>query len=497
MHRTGQSGAPRGPVEVSAPRHSGDGRRGFPRCVRASLTILAVLVLAALSAAPASAAGLSHSDRSALQHYAADTWHSFDLLVDAHTGLPADNVDADGTALGLHLADEHRRLPVEHAGRARDRPHRPPRGHRADGAHAGDARAHAARTERPVLQLVRPGHRRAPDHLAAPTARPSSPSCPSVDNGWLAAALVMVEHGVPELRAQAQALEPAMDFGFYYDPRPGPAARRRVDRAAPGLQRPAGRRVVDVQRLRRPELRAAHRQLPGHRRGPGPGEHYFRLARTFSPECGVGDFQEMQPSGVTRTYLGVDVYEGHYDYRGMHIVPTWGGDMFEALMPTLFVPEERWGAALVGRQPPAVRARADRARPRRGALRLLGLLAQRQPVGRLQRLRRRRDRDAGRRLPLQQRQHVRRPRLRRLPPRQARPAALRLHQRRRHAARLVPGPALRAARGAREPRTAALALRASTARAASTTPSTSSPARWPAPTWRWTRGWSWPRRPTR
>ena len=27
----------------------------------------------------------------------------------------------------------------------------------------------------------------------------------------------------------------------------------------------------------------------------------------------------------------------------MHIVPTWGGDMFEALMVPLFVPEERWG----------------------------------------------------------------------------------------------------------------------------------------------------------
>ena len=46
---------------------------------------------------------------------------------------------------------------------------------------------------------------------------------------------------------------------------------------------------------------------------------------------------------MTRSYLGVDVYEGHYDYRGMHIVPTWGGDMFEALMVPLFVPEERWG----------------------------------------------------------------------------------------------------------------------------------------------------------
>ncbi|MGP0065453.1 MAG: glucoamylase family protein, partial [Isosphaeraceae bacterium] len=31
-----------------------------------------------------------------------------------------------------------------------------------------------------------------------------------------------------------------------------------------------------------------------------------------------------------------------YTYRGMRIVPSWGGSMFEALMVTLFVPEELW-----------------------------------------------------------------------------------------------------------------------------------------------------------
>jgi len=51
----------------------------------------------------------------------------------------------------------------------------------------------------------------------------------------------------------------------------------------------------------------------------------------------------MAPQGETRTYLGVEVYEGHYTYRGMDIVPSWGGSMFEALMVPLLVPEEEWG----------------------------------------------------------------------------------------------------------------------------------------------------------
>jgi len=36
------------------------------------------------------------------------------------------------------------------------------------------------------------------------------------------------------------------------------------------------------------------------------------------------------------------VFEGALPYAGMRVTPSWGGSMFEALMPTLFVPEERW-----------------------------------------------------------------------------------------------------------------------------------------------------------
>ena len=69
--------------------------------MRPRLAILAAAVLvAALSAAPASAGDLSRADRSTLKRYAADTWHSFDLLVDARSGLPDDNVGADGARGG-------------------------------------------------------------------------------------------------------------------------------------------------------------------------------------------------------------------------------------------------------------------------------------------------------------------------------------------------------------------------------------------------------------
>ena len=46
--------------------------------------------------------------------------------------------------------------------------------------------------------------------------------------------------------------------------------------------------------------------------------------------------QEMNPDGV------------HYTYRGMKIVPSWNGTMFEALMVPLFVPEEEVGSQDLG-----------------------------------------------------------------------------------------------------------------------------------------------------
>ena len=36
------------------------------------------------------------------------------------------------------------------------------------------------------------------------------------------------------------------------------------------------------------------------------------------------------------------MFEGAYPYEDFHVVPGWGGSMFEALMPALFVPEEDW-----------------------------------------------------------------------------------------------------------------------------------------------------------
>jgi len=53
-------------------------------------------------------------------------------------------------------------------------------------------------------------------------------------------------------------------------------------------------------------------------------------------------WQRQKPDGEWRTYHGTRVFEGTYRSRGLRCVPSWNGGMFEALMPTLFLPEAQW-----------------------------------------------------------------------------------------------------------------------------------------------------------
>ncbi len=91
-------------------------------------------------------------------------------------------------------------------------------------------------------------------------------------------------------------------------------------------------------------------------RGQVPPEHYYRIYRTL-PERSA---QQARPIGERRVYLGVSLFEGHYDVRGLRVVPSWGGSMFEAMMVPLFVPEAAWAPGSWGvNHPLYVRAQIE------------------------------------------------------------------------------------------------------------------------------------------
>ncbi len=138
---------------------------------------------------------------------------------------------------------------------------------------------------------------------------------------------------MPAVAKRAEALFASMDFGFYYRPDANRIAYYYTpDEVLRGI------RVACCYDTIVSESRIA--SYVGIATGKIPAKEYFGAWRTF-PD--TWDWQETKPVGVTRTYLGVSVFEGAYPYDGTWVVPGWGGSMFEALMPALFVPEETWG----------------------------------------------------------------------------------------------------------------------------------------------------------
>jgi hypothetical protein len=319
-----------------------------------------LLVLVAIAALSLPAAGVqaksppSPAQRDALQEYAAATWHSFVMMTNPQTGLSADNVSAEGVR-AKYTSPTNISAYIWAALAARDLQIITP----------AEARERIAVTLRTLATLER-SHGQFfnwydPDTGQRLTTWPvdGSPVYPflsTVDNGWLAAALLMVERAVPQLRDEAAALVAPMDFGFYYDPLEGqmrggywtkvppntvyaPTADFRGACPNSGTGTVVAGWTCHHYGTLNTEPRIA--SYLGIALGQVPAQHYFRMFRTFPDTCDWS-WQEMQPAGVHRTYEGVDVFEGHYTYRGMNIVPSWGGSMFEALMVPLLVPEEEW-----------------------------------------------------------------------------------------------------------------------------------------------------------
>jgi hypothetical protein len=315
-------------------------RRHAPR-----LLALLVLLLTMALAAPAGATGISvrgapdarlaaagpgRADRATLLRYATDTWASFVAMTDPASGLPADALSSDGTAsvqtsttnIGAYLWST---LVADRLGII---------GH--------DEAVERLATTLASLETM---ERHQPsgqyynwyDHVTGEvlttwpaTGQPLTPILSSVDNGWLAAALHMVATSVAEVASRADALFDSMHFGFYYRP----AVNRIAFHVAPstGESPCCYDTIVSESRIA---------SYIGIFTGELPAKEYFGAWRTFPATCDWS-WQETQPVGVTRTYLGVDVLEGAYPYDGTLVVPGWGGSMFEALMPALFVPEEQW-----------------------------------------------------------------------------------------------------------------------------------------------------------
>jgi Putative glucoamylase/Protein of unknown function (DUF3131) len=325
--------------------------------------VLAAVVAATTAAGLAPAASAAPDSDRTLMRYATATWRSFEAMADETTGLPADNIAGN-------LREDTRSAytsPTNVGGYlwstvvARD----------LRIIDAQEAYERMSQTLETVALLER--HQDSgmfynwydPVTLEKLRVWPEDgttvyPFLSSVDNGWLAAALMVVGSADPRLREEADAIFQTMDFGFYYDPLAKPAYHGGADvgliRGGFWVEPPPGCSVLGNYRDRGPDVYytchhyGAFNSEPriasyiGIATGQIPPEHYFGPWRTFPADNCDYSWTEQGGIGKWQDYLGVQVWEGAYWYYDMYVVPTWGGSMFEALMPDLFVPEATWGA---------------------------------------------------------------------------------------------------------------------------------------------------------
>lgn len=154
----------------------------------------------------------------------------------------------------------------------------------------------------------------------------------SVDNGWLAVALVVIRQAFPELNTVATGLLEGMDFNAFFDPQ---NSQIRL-----GYEVEEGRMAPYHYGLIATEARIISVVAIG--KGDVPEKHWFRVYRTLPKEW---TWQRQIPQGDYKTYQGHDVFQGYYTYSDSQgetpIVPSWGGSLFEFLMPTLVVDEKQ------------------------------------------------------------------------------------------------------------------------------------------------------------
>jgi len=158
--------------------------------------------------------------------------------------------------------------------------------------------------------------------------RVTRPYVSTVDSGWLAAAWVVIRQAFPkELGGLATRFLDETDFYEFYDPG--------IGQLRLGFDEKAGDFSPYHYGLIGTEARVT--SLIGIGKGNLPDEHWWFIYRT-PPDRWT--WQNQVPQGKEVEIDRVTFFEGHYTYHGKKFVPSWGGSMFEFLMPTLVLKEK-------------------------------------------------------------------------------------------------------------------------------------------------------------
>jgi hypothetical protein len=273
------------------------------------------------------------SNREFLLHLAHDTWKGLDALSDREYGLPFDHVRFKSASVAVEDAEIGDYTSPTNIGL---RLMSITAAHELGFLSEEDA---LQRLETTLLTL---------DHLQtyrgfffnyydAVSLERTSNFVSFVDSAWLTAGLIVVRNAFPSLADRCtQLIAPASFRLFYDDTWQAIWHGYYVNIGAPS---PYHYGVLYA------ESRVGSLIAIG--KGDVPEAQWFSMKRVFPASC---LWQTRRPVGVHgKEVCGYPVQGGYYEWNRHRYVPSWGGSMFEALMPTLVLDELAYAPASLGR----------------------------------------------------------------------------------------------------------------------------------------------------
>ena len=158
----------------------------------------------------------------------------------------------------------------------------------------------------------------------------------SLDNGWLAIALVVVRQAFPgEIAKEATTILDRLHFQEFLDP----------DTNHLALGYDAERQSLTPYHYGMLVTEARAMSLYAIGKGDIPPEHWWYLYRT-APDA--WEWQTQKPQGRMVEHDKVSYFQGYYQCDHKKFVPSWGGSLFEFLMPALVIHEQKFAPKGLG-----------------------------------------------------------------------------------------------------------------------------------------------------
>ncbi|MGB9670573.1 MAG: glucoamylase family protein [Halothiobacillaceae bacterium] len=158
-----------------------------------------------------------------------------------------------------------------------------------------------------------------------------------VDASWLTAGLMVARMAEPDLYPRITRLLARENYAFFYDAERGQMTH--------GYHVHRHERSKNIYGLLYSEPRLGSLIAIG--KGDVPESHWFSLARTFPADW---TWQTMIPlERTSRLVKGYPVTGGYYAWEGIRFLPSWGGSMFEAMMPGIVLDGQAHAPQSLGR----------------------------------------------------------------------------------------------------------------------------------------------------